>query len=537
MPTLEELVDENDRLSLQVKRLIRAESRLYAFQEELEKQRSLFKKLSVAGARLNDQLSRDNVLRVTLECIVVDLGFERAIALVRSDHGYQLSCHEGYYDPDSATALSAQSLTIGSATAATLIAAKEPLLYPSPETSQPLLLAELSALSAQTQLDRFFLCPVADSMHAQSAESAAAVILLVGGGKSRARFHAPVTRDSPVLPLLSILLLQAVTAMCNANLYAELLSEKDSLERKVVARTAELVQTNQALTVALEKARESERVKMEFLASVSHELRTPLNSIINIPDGLLEEFPIVAAAVCPSCDATFALDQEEALLPITSCPSCHSKATLHRQDLVVYEGNPQQTKEYLHTVVQCGKHLLHVVNDILDASRLEAGRVELQESVVTLSEVMQAVQQAVGSLALARDLQLQLPSLNPAMTMWGDPLRLTQILINLIGNAIKFSHPGGRVMVRVLTTPKGVRWEVQDEGIGIAKEDQERIFESFRQVEGGDTRRYGGSGLGLAITRQLVELHHGRVWVESIIGSGSTFVVELPQRLPPEPQP
>ncbi len=135
-------------------------------------------------------------------------------------------------------------------------------------------------------------------------------------------------------------------------------------------------------------------------------------------------------------------------------------------------------------MVQCGKHLLHVVNDILDASRLEAGRVELQESVVTLSEVMHAVQQAVGSLALAQGLQLQLPSLNPTMTMWGDSLRLTQILINLIGNAIKFSHPGGRVMVRVLTTPKGVRWEVQDEGIGIAKEDQERILQSFRQVEG-----------------------------------------------------
>ena len=108
MPTLEELVDENDRLSLQVKRLIRAESRLYSFQEELEKQRSLFKKLSVAGTRLNDRLSRDNVLRVTLECIVVDLGFERAIALVRSDHGYQLRCHEGYYDPESAEALTAQ---------------------------------------------------------------------------------------------------------------------------------------------------------------------------------------------------------------------------------------------------------------------------------------------------------------------------------------------------------------------------------------------------------------------------------------------
>jgi signal transduction histidine kinase len=431
----------------------------------------------------------------------------------------------------SAGALTAQPIEIGQAMLSALTTSSEPLLFPCAENSQVALQQELQMLAQRTQLDRLLVYSLLDSTQARTPDGTTALILVLGVTKARARFHAAVTRESPALPLLSILLSQTVTALCNANLVGELVTERDSLERKVAARTAELSAANEGLTFALTKARESERVKMEFLANVSHELRTPLNSIINIPDGLLEEFPTVAAALCPGCAAQFQLEPGEVLAASTPCPSCG--ATLEPAAAVIYQGEPPQTREYLETVVRCGRHLLDVVNDILDVSRLEAGRVELHESVVSLLELHNDVQQAVSALASERELRLEFPKISASLTIRGDRLRLAQVLINLTGNAIKFSHPGGRVMVRVESTPEKVRWEVADQGIGIAPENQERIFESFRQVEGGDTRRYGGSGLGLAITRQLVELHHGRVWVRSALGEGSTFVVEIPHR----PQP
>jgi signal transduction histidine kinase len=187
----------------------------------------------------------------------------------------------------------------------------------------------------------------------------------------------------------------------------------------------------------------------------------------------------------------------------------------------------------LQSVVSCGRHLLQIVNDILDTSRLEAGRVELHLRPVALPTVLSDVQQAVAALAAERDVVLDLPgAADPTIPdLIADPLRLTQILINLLGNAIKFSHAGGRVCLRIDYQPEVVRFAVRDEGIGIAPEHHKHIFESFRQIEGGHTRRYGGSGLGLAIVRQLTELHHGRVWVQSSLGQGSTFFVQLPRGL------
>jgi signal transduction histidine kinase len=409
-----------------------------------------------------------------------------------------------------------------------LAASSGPLVAARGEPVAPPLAAELAELGAAARLDRFFVFSL--DQGTRERPGGPAVVMLIGGTEARARYHAAVGRDSELLPMLSILLTQAAAALRNAQLYQELLDERNSLDDKVKARTGELSQANQDLTVALLKTRESERVKMEFLANVSHELRTPLNSIINLPDGLLLDFPRVPAVTCACCQASFALEPGEVVAGTDSCPTCGAVAGFAAVETVVYQGEPAQTRQYLETVVRCGRHLLSVVNDILDASRLEAGRVELHEERVELATVVDDVSRAVGALAAQRGLQLVLPTLDASQTLFGDRVRLAQILINLLGNAIKFSHPGGRVTLQVECPEDAVRFVIADQGIGIAVADQERIFESFRQVDGGHTRRFGGSGLGLAITRQLVLLHQGRVWLRSQLGEGSTFFVELPRR-------
>jgi signal transduction histidine kinase len=532
MPTPEEIAEENERLSAQVRRLIRAESRLYTFQEELERQRSLLKKVAQTGARLNAGLNRQHVLRATLECIVVDLAYERCVALEEQSGHLQVLDNEGYYDGTTAAALHGRSLPLGPRLFAGLQGSHEPLLHPLPGNPDAALAAELQALAAQLFLDRCLIFALADAGESRE-QRAHGPVLVVGGTAARARFHTPVTRESPVLALVTLLLSQSIAALRNADLYAELLHERDSLERKVISRTAELSRTNTELSMALDKARESERLKREFLANVSHELRTPLNSIINIPDGLLESFPSVAAVRCSACGGEFLLDEGETLDPKLPCASCQATASLQAVSVVLYQGQPSETRQFLQSVVSCGRHLLQIVNDILDTSRLEAGRVELHLRPVALPTVLSDVQQAVAALAAERDVVLDLPgAADPTIPdLIADPLRLTQILINLLGNAIKFSHAGGRVCLRIDYQPEVVRFAVRDEGIGIAPEHHKHIFESFRQIEGGHTRRYGGSGLGLAIVRQLTELHHGRVWVQSSLGQGSTFFVQLPRGL------
>src|SRR5262249_15060167 len=159
-----------------------------------------------------------------------------------------------------------------------------------------------------------------------------------------------------------------------------------------------------------------------------------------------------------------ALDPGEVVAPSDPCPACGATAGLQPQQTVVYEGNPAQTRHYLETVVTCGRHLLSVVNDILDASRLEAGRVDLYKERVALPVIVDDVQRAVGALAAERDLQLVLPTLDATQTIVGDRVRLVQILINLVGNAIKFSHPGGRIILSIETTPEYVRFAVADQG-------------------------------------------------------------------------
>ena len=167
---------------------------------------------------------------------------------------------------------------------------------------------------------------------------------------------------------------------------------------------------------------------------------------------------------------------------------------------------------------------------------MQAGKTRLQLGQVGMREIIAQVSDAVGHLAKSRGVALRMPTLEPTLTVEADPVKLTQIFINLLCNAIKFTPAGGRVEVQAQDHQEdgvpSLRVQVIDTGVGVPPDHLLDIFEGFRQVDGSHTREHGGVGLGLALTKQLVELHHGRIWAESEIGSGSKFTFIIPRQQP-----
>jgi signal transduction histidine kinase len=224
------------------------------------------------------------------------------------------------------------------------------------------------------------------------------------------------------------------------------------------------------------------RHKSQFLANMSHELRTPLNAILGYTELIADK---------------------------------------------IYGEVPERMQEVLGRVDKSGRHLLGLINDILDLSKIEAGQLTLALSDYSMADVVQSV--AVSVEALAREKKLELAvTVDPDLPLGrGDQRRLTQVVLNLVGNALKFTD-AGRVAVRASRAGEAFLVEVADTGPGIAPEDQAKIFEEFQQAESTTARAKGGTGLGLAIARRIVEMHGGRMWVESTLGRGSTFTFTVP---------
>lgn len=308
------------------------------------------------------------------------------------------------------------------------------------------------------------------------------------------------------------------------------LGELNQQLRERVEAVEQALSREREATVQAERAL---RVKDEFMATMSHELRTPLNAIINIPQGLLEQFPLGHYAVCAQCASCFELEPGDVLSPELPCPECQKPGALMARDRAAYRGRPAHTVHYLQKIERSGRHLLQVVNGILDASRIAAGRLELRRESTSLVDLARDVVDEMTDLAEHAGVRLLLvDEVEPRRLDLADPLRLRQILLNLIGNAIKFSNGAGTVTVTLRDSEEGCVFSVRDEGIGIAPEDLEKVFESFQQVHRGAKREYGGTGLGLSIARSLVQLHGGRIWVESELGRGATFFFCLPRGEP-----
>lgn len=258
---------------------------------------------------------------------------------------------------------------------------------------------------------------------------------------------------------------------------------------------AELAQKNKSLEAAVARLRDADRVKSNFLATMSHELRTPLTSVIGYSEMLLEGL-------------AGALSEDQ--------------------------------REYVTTILGKADQLLQLITSVLDMSRVDSHRPPIDQLEVPLLEVVDSVVASFAPQATKHNIRLESSAEYPLRAL-GDRRQIRQVLWNLVSNAVKFTADGGQVAVVIKLgplVPGGVgtrpdnrlaaHLEVTDTGIGIAREQLPNIFEPFFQIDSSSTREYGGSGLGLALAKAYVEAHGGRLWVDSTVGRGSTFVASFP---------
>jgi signal transduction histidine kinase len=273
-------------------------------------------------------------------------------------------------------------------------------------------------------------------------------------------------------------------ALERARLYEQLKLASDELQARVQAATAELATQNELLRRQAIELEQASRLKSQFLANMSHEFRTPLNAILGYTHMLLQG---VAG------------------------------------DL------PANVKRQLTRIDSNGRHLLTIINEILDITRIEAGKMPIQLSEFNVNEIVPEVMAELDAV-IARSKLTITPKLVPsAPPMRSDRQKVKQIVLNLLSNALKFAHQGGiEIGVGFDAAVRTATIAVNDTGIGIAPEHHEKIFEDFRQVDDSPSRQYGGTGLGLAICRRLATALGGKISLHSTVGQGSTFTLTIP---------
>ncbi len=298
----------------------------------------------------------------------------------------------------------------------------------------------------------------------------------------RALLAVPLLREDQIIGSLSF----------NRKAPGEFPSEVVDVLKTFATQSALAIQNARLFREIADKSAQLEaasRHKSGFLANMSHELRTPLNAIIGFSEVLAEG--------------------------------------------MFGEINEKQT-EYLQDILESGRHLLSLINDILDLSKIEAGRMELELSEFHLPGAIDNALILVRERANRRGVKLG-STINERLGMLsGDERKVKQVLLNLLSNALKFTPEGGRIDVRARLDDGMAEISVVDTGIGIAPADQEAVFEEFRQVGTAD-KKAEGTGLGLALARKFIELHGGRIWVTSELGTGSTFIFTLPLTIDQQP--
>lgn len=281
-----------------------------------------------------------------------------------------------------------------------------------------------------------------------------------------------------IVPILLISMIASIILKRQVDIRtSELRIINHEMEQRIIDRTKEL-------SIAMQKAQEADKLKSAFLAIMSHELRTPLNSIIGFTGIILQEL-------------AGPLNQEQ--------------------------------KKQLNMVRKSSRHLLSLINDVLDISKIEAGQLDLIQEIFSLRDSISHAIDAVKPMAETKGLELKTIIDNEIDTVLGDRRRIEQVLLNLLSNAVKFTQSGS-VLLKCKKAEGWVEICVQDTGIGISDDDAEKLFEPFSQVDTGLTRKYDGTGLGLSICRKLLELMGGSITVDSEPGIGSTFSLRFPMK-------
>jgi signal transduction histidine kinase len=278
---------------------------------------------------------------------------------------------------------------------------------------------------------------------------------------------------------------QATINVSNRDEFGDLAERMNQMGRELHSLYENQRAAAQELQMLNARLTEASKAKSEFLANMSHELRTPMNAILGFIEMLLDD---------------------------------------------IYGEIPPHLREPLIDVQANGKHLLNLINDVLDLSKIEAGRMELVLGEYSVQDVVETVRTSLQSLALEKGLEFVAAAEDDIPLAFGDGRRITQCLMNLVGNALKFCKRG-RVAVWVERQGNDLLYHVSDTGIGIPKEELKNIFTEFQQVDTAITREFSGTGLGLNITKKFVEMHDGRIWAESELGKGSTFFFSIPLRV------
>jgi PAS domain S-box-containing protein len=297
-----------------------------------------------------------------------------------------------------------------------------------------------------------------------------------------------VASDTGELTAVVTILHDRREALERARLYEQLKLASEELQVRVQAATAELATQNELLRRQAIELEQASRLKSQFLANMSHEFRTPLNAILGYTHMLLQG---------------------------------------------VSGELPPPVRRQLQRIDSNGRHLLTIINEILDITRIEAGKMPIQLSEFNVNEIVPEVMAELDAV-IARSKLAITPKLAPqAPSVRSDRQKVKQIVLNLLSNALKFTHQGGiEIAMRYESDARAVSIAVTDTGIGIAPEHHERIFEDFRQVDDSPSRQYGGTGLGLAISRRLASALGGRITIRSSLGQGSTFTLTIPVESP-----
>jgi signal transduction histidine kinase len=303
------------------------------------------------------------------------------------------------------------------------------------------------------------------------AKDEAIGFILMGNDSS----YAKVTEGDA--ELVSILASQIGTAIENTMLYTELFNSHQDLERRVKERTSELAKLNEELK-RLNKA------KSDFVSAVSHELRTPLTSIKGYASILM----------------TGKLGEV-----------------------------PQAQKERLEKIDKHSNNLTHLINNLLDIARIESGRVQMEIKETSIKEVLNSAIDIITPQVKEKSISLKLSNRSKNDKIMADPTQLERVFLNLLSNAVKFTPEKGRISILIEDKDKLIEFSVEDSGIGIPKQDLDKVFEEFFRSDNAQSQGIKGTGLGLSLIKQIIEAHKGRIWAESDLGKGTKFTFTLPK--------